>query len=114
MRVVLGGVASRHDIPIDRLDDLQLAIETLLAEEPSDGHDFVLSLSADGRGFCVRLEGLTNDALRRALISSGPFEPCEGCPLDIRLFLDALVDEYVVIEEAEAHFAVEMQSRLRR
>ena len=47
MRVVTGWVASCHDLPLDRLDDIQLAIETLLAEEPATGGD--LSLTRLGR-----------------------------------------------------------------
>ena len=35
MRVVIGGVASRHALSVDRLDDLQLAVETLFREEPA-------------------------------------------------------------------------------
>lgn len=48
MRVVISGFASRHDMPLDKLDDLQLAIETLLAEEPSVGNELVLEVSARG------------------------------------------------------------------
>lgn len=34
--LVIGGVAARHDLTIDVLDDLQLAIETLLEREESE------------------------------------------------------------------------------
>ena len=34
MRVVIGGVASRHALSVDRLDDVELAVETLFREEP--------------------------------------------------------------------------------
>ncbi len=35
--LVLGGVAARHDLTIDVLDDLQLALESLLERNPDEG-----------------------------------------------------------------------------
>ena len=34
-RLVLGGVASRFELPIDRVDDLLLAVDSLLMQEPA-------------------------------------------------------------------------------
>jgi hypothetical protein len=111
MRVVMGGVASRHDLPLERLDDLELAVETLLAEEAVEGGELVLSVSCDAETFRVRLEGLANQALRTALVAPDPFRPSSLCRLDVRLFLDALVDTYQVVEDAGGVFAVEMEKR---
>lgn len=111
MRVVLGGMASRHDVPLEELDDVQLAIETLLAEEPGAGDDLVMCVSVEDGCFAVRLEGLTNPGLKAALLASDPFQPCEGCLLDVRLFLDSLVDSYAVVEESSERFAVQMKKR---
>jgi anti-sigma regulatory factor (Ser/Thr protein kinase) len=33
VRLVLGGVAARHDLPYEELEDLQIALETLLATD---------------------------------------------------------------------------------
>jgi hypothetical protein len=109
MRVIMGGVASRHDLPFERLDDIQLAVETLMAEESDEGEELVLTLSGGPRGFCVRLEGLHNQSLRAVLLATGPMQPCEGCQLDVRLFLDALVDSYQVVADAGDSFAVELE-----
>jgi hypothetical protein len=111
MRVIMSGVASRHDLPFERLDDLQLAVETLLAEEPEQGGDFGLALSMGDGGFTVRLDGLENQSLKAVLLGTGPFRPCEGCLLDVRLFLDSLVDSYRVVEATADPFAVEMEKR---
>jgi len=111
MRVVLGGMASRHDVPLEELDDVQLAVETLLAEESGAGDDLVMCVSVGGGCFAVRLEGLSNPGLKAALLASDPFQPCEGCLLDVRLFLDSLVDSYAVVEGSSGRFAVEMQKR---
>jgi hypothetical protein len=37
VRLALSGFASQRDLPYDRMDDLQLAVETVLAEERADG-----------------------------------------------------------------------------
>jgi hypothetical protein len=111
MRVVMGGVASRFDLPLERLDDLELAVETLLAEEPEEGGSLVLTLSFDGRAFRARLDGLTNQALYTALAAPASFRPSSLCRLDVRLFLDALVESYQVLGQTGTLFAVEMEKR---
>lgn len=111
MRVVMSGMASRHDMPLEELDDVQLAVETLMAEEPGVGDDLVLCVWVESGCFAFRLEGLTNPGLKAALLASDPFQPCEGCLLDVRLFLDSLVDSYAVVEGSLGWFAVEMKKR---
>ena len=111
MRVIMGGVASRHDVSLEKLDDVQLAVETLLAEEPEAGCEFALSVSVDAQRLSVRLEGLTNVVLKAALVATDPFQPCAGCLLDVRLLLDSLVDAYRVLEGASGQFGVEMEKR---
>lgn len=111
MRVVMGGVASLHDVSLERLDDVQLAVETLLADEPPLPGGLVLSVSVDAGRLRVRLEGLSNESLKAALQAKQPFHPCEGCLLDVRLFLDSLVDGYRVLEGDTGRFAVDMDKR---
>lgn len=101
MRVVMSGVASRHDLPLDKIDDLQLAIETILVEESGEGRDLQLELSACENGFRVRLLGLVNQSVKAALVAEDPFEPCEGCLLDVRFLLDSLVDRLTVEDSDE-------------
>lgn len=111
MRVVMGGVASRHDVSLEKLDDLQLAVEALLAEESEAGCEFALSVSVDARRLSIRLEGLTNTVLKAALMATDPFQPSAGCLLDVRLLLDSLVDVYRVLEGVSDQFGVEMEKR---
>lgn len=113
LRVVMGGVASRWNTPLDRLDDIQLAVETLVAEEPKEGTDFVLSLGVADGDFWLRLDGLTNMAVKRALVHDHNHGRCEGCLLDVRLVLESLVDTYHVHETSAHTFAVEMAKRTR-
>ncbi|MFH0917449.1 MAG: hypothetical protein V1912_13525 [bacterium] len=111
LRVFIGGFACRHDLPVDRLDDVQLAVETLLAEEPEGEGDVVLQISAGGDGLTLRLEGLRNQSVKAALLATDPFEPCGGCLLDVRVLLDSLVDGYRVEDAAAGQFALEMDKR---
>ena len=92
MRVVVGWVASCNDLPLDSLDDINLAVETLLAEESLDGQPLTLALSVEEGCVCVMVSGLQNLDLEANLAGREPFEPSLGCPLDVRLFLDALVE----------------------
>jgi hypothetical protein len=112
MRVVTGWMASCHDLPLDQLDDVQLAIETVLAEEPDTGCDLSLSVSAEAGVLHAVLEGLESPGLKAALLSSEGFEPSPGCLLDVRLFLDALLDHYHVLGPERRPFGVHMQKRI--
>lgn len=111
LRVLIGGFASRHDLPVDRLDDLQLAVETLLADEPDDEGELVLEIVAVSGGLKLRLQGLRNENLRAALLATDLFHPRRGCPLDVRMLLDSLLDGYRVLDENADSFAVEMEKR---
>ena len=112
MRVVVGWMASCHDLPLDQLDDVQLAIETLLAEEALDGEALSLAVSVDGGIANITLEGLQNRAVEATLVGSEPFEPSLRCPLDVRVLLDALVNEYSVVLGQHGSFGVSMKKRI--
>jgi hypothetical protein len=86
--LVTGGVALRLDVTYDDLEDLQVAIEALLALR-DDADELVVSLSAD-------------DGVLRA--SLGPFAPellqaaDSGGGLDLRRVLDTVCDTHEVEE----------------
>lgn len=70
-RLVLGGVAARFELPIDRVDDLLLAVESLLMQE-TVGDTLRLEAEATPSGLCVRLGSfqpgrLDDPGLRRVL-----------------------------------------------
>ena len=52
-RLVLGGVAARFELPIDRVDDLLLAVESLLCRPGRDS--VLLEAEATSSGRLVRL-----------------------------------------------------------
>ena len=99
--LVTGGLATRLDVTYDDLDDLQVAIEALLALRDDDG-ELVVSLSAD--------DGVLHASL-------GPFppetvhasEPDGG--LDLSRVLETVCDSHEV-EERDGDAWVELTKRV--
>jgi hypothetical protein len=112
MRVVIGGMASRHALPVDKLDDLALALETLFREEPVLGGDLTLTVSVEAGTFVVTLGGLSSPLVRRTL-SGESAESGLGPAHILRMIMDALVDGYRTADcSSAASFAVEMKKRI--
>jgi hypothetical protein len=76
-RLVLGGIASRFELPVDRVDDLLLAVESLLLQDPI-GDTIRLEAEASATGLLVRI---------------GPFAPERLEDPGVRRILTRLVDE---------------------
>jgi len=114
MRVVIGGVASRQALSVDRLDDLELAVETLCREEPHEGEDLVMTISVAGGMFAVTLGGLRSQLVRRTLSESAALDTGADPRSDIlRMLMAALVDGYRITDGATADsFCVEMEKRI--
>jgi hypothetical protein len=114
MRVVIGGVASRHALPVDRLDDLELAVETLFREEPLQGGDLTLSVSVEAERFRVTLGGLRSELVRRTLSAGEDHEREKDGRSDVLLMLmDSLVDGYRAEDGLPSgSFSVEMEKRI--
>ena len=116
MRLVVGWVASYNDLPLDQIDDINLALETLVSGEPeSDRKQDALSLNLstqDGE-LHVLLQGLLSSDLLANLKAGNDFVASSEWPLDIRIFLRALVDEYGVVGCDETSFGVLMKKRIR-
>ena len=58
-RLVLGGLASRFELPVDRVEDLLLAVESLLAHGV-DGETVTLTVAAGDEALRVRLGPLSD------------------------------------------------------
>ena len=109
VRMVLGGIADRLDLGFDQLDDLQLAVERLLAEgDPKDPVSLSFELT-DG-GVRARIGPLRDTALAEAL--QGP-EPPPG-ELTLPRILSTVVDSYGVEEVADGHLIVRLEKLVRR
>jgi len=110
LRVLISGMASRQNLSVEQLDDLQLAVESLLAQEAADGSYVSLEVTRrqDGLGLC--LDGLANENVRRALLEPPPPEEGQAFSLDIRTLLESLTDGFTVVEGSNG-YAVQMEKR---
>src|SRR3954464_6133584 len=88
-RLVLGGVADRLDLGFEDLDDIQLAVERLLAAGRAQG-SVQLSLETPPAGPRTRSGPLQERAIAEAL--QGP-EPRPG-ELTLRRILETVVDSF--------------------
>ena len=108
VRMVLGGIADRLDLGFDQLDDLQLAVERLLAEgDPKD--PVSLSFELTEGGVRARIGPLRDAALAEAL--QGP-EPPPG-ELTLPRILSTVVDSYGIEEVADGHLIVRLEKLVR-
>jgi hypothetical protein len=111
LRLVIGGVAARRSLSVDQLDDLQLAVETLVVEERSyEGH-LTLEITPEATGLKLRLHGLSNPDVRSSLRPLGSYQPSEGRLINVRMLLDSLVDAYSLEETEGRDFAVSLEKR---
>lgn len=99
--LVTGGLAARLDVTFDDLDDLQLAIEALLALR-DDSAELVVSLDADGGMLRASLGPFTPEALHDG-DSDGR--------LDLRRVLDTVCDTHE-IEQRDGGCWVELTKRI--
>jgi hypothetical protein len=109
IRLVLGGIGDRLDLGFDELDDLQLAVERLLAEgDPQN--PVTLSFEIHEGGVRTRIGPLRDAALAEAL--QGP-EPPPG-ELTLPRILSTVVDAYGVEEVADGHLVVRLEKKVTR
>jgi hypothetical protein len=109
VRLVLGGIGDRLDLGFDELDDLQLAVERLLAEagaQPSVKLSFELS----GGRLRALVGPLAETTIAEALQGPEP-EPGE---LSLRRILDTVVDSYGVQEAGQEGIYVRVEKVLKR
>lgn len=91
VRLVLGGIGDRLDLGFDELDDLQLAVERLLAEAGAQ-EAVRISVEIVDEGVKAQIGPLNEGTIAQAL--QGP-EPRPG-ELTLRRVLETVVDSFGV------------------
>jgi hypothetical protein len=105
-RLVLSGLATRLDVTVDHLEDLELALDGLL--ERRDGADQItVSLGIEPDELHARVGPFRGDELR-AELEAGP-----GEGVSLRRLLDAVVDGYE-LDDGDDGAWVELRKRVRR
>ncbi len=109
MRLVLGGIGDRLDLGFDELDDLQLAVERLLAEAGADTR-VRLEVELSEGGLRARIgplsEGPIADALQRPDTRPGE--------LTLRRVLETVVDSFGVERSADEGLHVRLEKLVHR
>lgn len=109
VRLVLGGIGNRLDLGFDELDDLQLAVERLLAE--AGVQDTVrISIELNEGGLRAQVGPLSEGAIADAL--QGP-EPRPG-ELTLRRVLQTVVDSFGVDEVGRDGLYVRLEKMVHR
>ena len=96
VRLIIGGIAERVDFAFEEIDDLQLAVERLLAEAGPEG-SVELSFEVVGDGIRTRVGPLRERAIAEAL-ADGDAPPGQ---LTLKRILQTVVDSFGV-EESDA------------
>ena len=103
VRLIIGGIAERVDFAFEEIDDLQLAVERLLAEagQVSSVH---LSFEVGERGIRAHVGPLSESAVADAL-HDGDVQPGH---LTLRRILQTVVDSFGVEEAADGSILVRL------
>jgi hypothetical protein len=109
IRLVLGGIGDRLDLGFDELDDLQLAVERLLAEARFEDR-VTLSFEILERSVRVRIGPILTGAIADAL--QGP--PARPGELTLGRILQTVVDSYGVEKVEDGHMVVRLEKAVRR
>jgi hypothetical protein len=108
-RLVLGGVADRLDLGFEDLDDIQLAVERLLAEAGGQG-SVQLAFEILPEGLRTHIGPLRESAIADALQGPAP-QPGE---LTLRRILETVVDSFGVEVGTNGDITVILNKRVRR
>jgi hypothetical protein len=101
--LVVGGIAARHDFTLDALDDLQLALDSLLEQGGADG-DVTIEIGIDDQTILAAVGPV-------AAATAGELEAEPGESLGLRRLLDTVVDD-VALRERDGGAWVELRKGL--
>jgi 2-keto-3-deoxy-6-phosphogluconate aldolase len=104
VRLIIGGIAERVDFAFEEIDDLQLAVERLLAEAGTVG-SVRLSFEVGSNGIRTRVGPLSEHKVAEAL-RDGEAAPGE---LTLRRILQTVVDSFGVDEADDGAIVVRLE-----
>ena len=104
IRLIIGGIAERVDFAFEEIDDLQLAVERLLAEAGTVG-SVRLSFEVGADGIRTRVGPLSEHKVAEAL-RDGDALPGE---LTLRRILQTVVDSFGVDEADDGRIVVRLE-----
>jgi hypothetical protein len=106
VRLIIGGIAERVDFGFEEIDDLQLAVERLLAESGSEG-SVRLAFEVAEDGIRTSLGPISERAIVDALRDGG----APPGALTLKRILETVVDAFGVEEAADGRIVVRLVKR---
>ncbi|MCZ7662002.1 MAG: hypothetical protein M5U22_03175 [Thermoleophilia bacterium] len=111
LHLVLGGIGLRHNLSFDALDDLQLAVDSILAEDSETLDDLSMGVGIGADSLLITLEPLRDRDLRSTLEHGQVPAGAESRCIDVCILLRSLVDGYSVSELEDGAYRVELRKR---
>jgi hypothetical protein len=105
VRLIIGGIAERVDFAFEEIDDLQLAVERLLAEAGTIG-SVRLTFEVGADGIRARVGPLSELKVAEALRDGDAAPPGE---LTLRRILQTVVDSFGVDEADDGRIVVRLE-----
>jgi hypothetical protein len=99
--LVVGGIAARHDVTLDVLDDLQLALDALLDQGDTDDGEVSIVLRVEAGTIGVLVGPLP-------VTTASHLEADAGSGIDLKRLLEAVVDS-VSLSERDGGSWVELR-----
>jgi hypothetical protein len=106
VRLIIGGIAERVDFVFEEIDDLQLAVERLLAEAGTEG-TVHLCFEVRDEGISARVGPLRERAIAAALQDSGQ----RPGRLTLGRILQTVVDSFGVENAPDGSIVVRLEKR---
>ena len=107
--MILGGIALRRNLSLEVLDDLQLAVDSILAEQDVSSRCTSMAVTLHEEHLEIGLAPLTRQDLRETLVQGAvPPGAADRC-IDVCLILRSLVDEYSVTDLDEGAYSVTLR-----
>jgi anti-sigma regulatory factor (Ser/Thr protein kinase) len=104
VRLIIGGIAERVDFAFEEIDDLQLAVERLLAEAGQIG-SVCLSFEVGEASIRTRVGPLSEDAVAEALKDGD----APAGQLTLPRILNTVVDSFGVEDAGEGEIVVRLE-----
>jgi hypothetical protein len=105
--LVLGGLATRHDLTVETLEDLTLALDAVLARVEDGEGDVTVRMRVGDDDVSTEVGPF------RTLDVRGELAAGSGDALDLRRILSAVCDQFTV-EERDGSQWVKMRKRVER
>lgn len=111
LRLILGGIGVRKNLSLDAVDDIQLAVDNLIAEDRNSIDDLSMTVVLEEQALRISLGRLRSADLYNTLRRGEVPESAQDHCLDVCLLLRSLVNSYEVKDLSQGMFAVEMLRR---